>query len=191
MNNTESLPSYSYYKYSISQQLYLSSEIGQSGFITDFSITVKEASPNAIRQISVYMALTDRSVVGGTGTEESWSEFKTATLVYTGELDASTVGLKTFKLATPFEFDSNYNLLLFVCDNTGSDIRTTRPAYSWFNSGSSRALYNGSLTGGYYPDKPVVSNSYVKGSSNSINSVIFTISPELIEPDSPTTVNGG
>lgn len=105
------LPSYSYYNYSYSQQLFLASEIGTPKTIE--SITLDMAAFSTSRSYKIYMMHTTESTSG------NWIPATNAQLVYTGSPTLHT-GLNTFQFSTPFSYNGTDNLLLIVIDETGT-----------------------------------------------------------------------
>ena len=105
------LPSYSFYNYSYSQQLFLASEIGTPRTIE--SITLDMAAFSTSRSYKIYMMHTTES------TSSSWIPATNAQLVYTGSPTLHT-GLNTFQFSTPFSYNGTDNLLLIVIDETGT-----------------------------------------------------------------------
>lgn len=105
------LPSYSFYNYSYSQQLFLASEIGTPRTIE--SITLDMAAFSTSRSYKIYMMHTTESTSG------NWIPATNAQLVYTGSPTLHT-GLNTFQFSTPFSYNGTDNLLLIVIDETGT-----------------------------------------------------------------------
>lgn len=105
------LPSYSFYNYSYSQQLFLASEIGTPKTIE--SITLDMAAFSTSRSYKIYMMHTTESSSG------NWIPATNAQLVYTGSPTLHT-GLNTFQFSTPFSYNGTDNLLLIVIDETGT-----------------------------------------------------------------------
>ncbi len=111
------LPSYSYYNYSVTQQIYTAEEIDASGNIT--SIAFYNAGTERARKYNIYMAHTTKSAFES-GTD--WIALTDANLVYQGAAAvAMVVGeWTTFTLDTPFAYNGTDNLVIGVLDLTGS-----------------------------------------------------------------------
>ena len=105
------LPSYSYYNYSYTQQLFLASEIGTPRTIE--SVTFDMAAFSVSRAYKIYLMHTTES------TSANWIPATSAQLVYTGAPTLHT-GLNTFQFSTPFSYNGTDNLLLIVIDETGT-----------------------------------------------------------------------
>ena len=82
------LPSYSYYNYSVSQQIYTADEIAASGNIT--SIAFYNGGSAKARKFNIYLAHTTKTAFDGAS---DWIELTDADLVYEGtEAVTMTVG---------------------------------------------------------------------------------------------------
>ena len=154
------LPSYSFYNYSYTQQLFLASEMGQPKSIE--SVTFDIATYAATRTYKIYLMHTTATSVS------SWIDASNAQLVF----DASQqmqAGLNTFQFSTPFMYNGSDNLLLIVLDNTGS----YQSPYNYWRTHS--AFSNASRY--IYQDGSAYSTSSVPASAgtgtSSRNNVIF------------------
>lgn len=105
------LPSYSFYNYSYTQQLFLASEIGTPRSIE--SVTFDMVAQTNNRVYKIYLMHTTES------TSANWIPATSAQLVYTGAPTLHT-GLNTFQFSTPFSYNGTDNLLLIVIDETGT-----------------------------------------------------------------------
>ena len=107
------LPSYSYYNYSYSQQLYTADELG--GATTFNSISFHISSFSEGRNLLIYMKHTNASSIGD-GISAAGAQ-----QVYTHNgVTSMHQGWNTFTLTTPFEYNGTDNLLVVVIDRTGS-----------------------------------------------------------------------
>ncbi len=105
------LPSYSFYNYSYTQQLFLASEIG--GPKTIESVTFDMSNYSVNRTYKIYMMHTTAT------SGADWIPATTAQLVFDAPQQLVS-GLNTFEFSTPFEYNGSDNLLLIVLDMTGS-----------------------------------------------------------------------
>ena len=110
------LPTYQYYKYVTSQQIYTSSEIGHAaGYIS--SIAFNTAKGPSTRNLTIYMTHT---------TKDSFDDNKDfvavtdADIVFSGDVTFAAGQWNTIDLDSPFSYDGTSNILLTVDDNTGS-----------------------------------------------------------------------
>jgi hypothetical protein len=121
-NTFNYLPTYTFYNYSYTQQIYLSSDINlpAGGQITAISFEVKEGA--ATRDIDVYMMnSTATSLESGT----AWLDITTATQVYSGTISFA-LGWNEIQLTTPFDYNGTDNLILIVDDNTGGYVSSPK-----------------------------------------------------------------
>ena len=105
------LPSYSFYNYSYTQQLFLASEMGQARSIE--SVTFDMSSYSATRTYQIYLMHTSATSIS------SWIDASSAQLVFNAQQNMHE-GLNTFQFLTPFMYNGSDNLLLIVLDVTGS-----------------------------------------------------------------------
>ena len=109
------LPTYSYYNYSLTQQIYTADEIDMAGTIT--SIAFKSTGSEKTRTLDIYLVATDKeSFTGNT----DWIAVTASDLVFSGSVTFSAGGWITIDLANTFEYDGTSNLAVIVDDNTGS-----------------------------------------------------------------------
>jgi len=127
------LPSYSYYNYSYSQQIFLASEIGTPRTIE--SVTLDMAAFSTSRSYKIYLMHTTES------TSANWIPATSAQLVYSGSPTLHT-GLNTFQFSTPFNYNGTDNLAMIILDETGtySSGNTWRTHTAPFQA--SRYIYN-------------------------------------------------
>ena len=154
------LPSYSFYNYSYTQQLFLASEMGQPKSIE--SVTFDLATYAATRTYKIYLMHTDATSIS------SWIDASNAQLVFEAP-QTLQAGLNTFQFSTPFMYNGTDNLLLIVLDNTGS----YQSPYNYWRthtafSNASRYIYQ---DGSAYSTSSVPSS--VGTGTSSRNNVIF------------------
>ena len=108
-------PIYDYYKNSISQTIYMSSEIGvEEGVIRSVAYNLKEAYSHT-RNMSIYMKNTERTE----SYTDSWEMLTSDLCVYNGNYTFETTGWNTIEFQNTFSYTGG-NLLVVVVDNTGS-----------------------------------------------------------------------
>jgi hypothetical protein len=115
-----------YYSTSLSQFIYLASEIGTAGTISslDFKVNTAGALPNSNSMIDVWVGHTTRSsynpVVSTTGAD--WISVASHTQVMTSGSFTQTGTTLTFTFTTPFVYNGTDNLVITVDANkTGND----------------------------------------------------------------------
>ena len=114
--NNQYLPSYSYYNYSLTQQLYTAAEIGQAGNIS--SIAFYNGGTEKTRSYTIYMVNTNKSVFSSS---YDWIPVTFDDQVFNGSVTMLEDDWTTIPLNMPFEYDGYSNLALVVKDNTGYD----------------------------------------------------------------------
>ena len=105
------LPSYSFYNYSYTQQLYTSTEMGGASNITSVSFNMANLSQQ--RSFKIYLMHTTATSI------TDWLPTTNAQLVFSGN-QTLVQGWNTFNFTNPFAYNGNDNLALIVVDETGS-----------------------------------------------------------------------
>ncbi len=138
-NTNSALPFPANWKYNFTQQIYTSTEIGTTGSITSIAFYAESSSSSThIRNLNVYMSLTDKSSFSSAADWETVSE---SNKVFSGNVEFSLEKWTTITLDTPFKYDGTKNLCITINDVTGSYLS----AIQWrvYNDGSkSIAWYN-------------------------------------------------
>jgi phage anti-repressor protein len=109
------LPSYSYYKYSLTQQIYTASEIGMSGLIN--SVSFFNGGAEKTRSYDVYMVHTDKSFFDN---NYDWIAMTEADRVFSGTVTMAANTWTTLQFDIPFVYNGTSNLALIVDDNSGN-----------------------------------------------------------------------
>ena len=105
------LPSYGFYNYSYTQQIFLSNEMSGPSALTSIAF---EASAIAIqRNYKIYLMHTTAT------TADNWLPTDSAVLVFSGN-QPLVVGWNTFYFTAPFTYNGTDNLAVIVVDETGS-----------------------------------------------------------------------
>ena len=168
-NANSYLPTYTYYNYSLTQQIYTSAEVGDAGTITAVAFQVAN-SKSASRTIDIYLSHTSNSSFSG---NSAWVSQSTSYRVFSGSVDFASSGWTTITLDTPFEYNGTSNLLLTVDDNTGSYISTqaNNPSFLTYSTNSTnRAIYKYNDYTNYNPASMTTSGTLMAYS----NQVVFT-----------------
>ena len=173
--STSYLPSYSLYDYSLTQQLYLASEVGipQGGIIYSLSLNVTGAKS---RNIDLYVGTTTSTTVSSWITDANFQK------VYSGTAFAQT-GTNEFTFTTPIVWNGTDNIVVMVDDNTGS-----------YSSGLAVTSHSGATNKARYvyrdnTDYVVSSISTYGGTTTSTrNNIVFNICANP-EPPCPAPKN--
>ena len=130
------LPSYIYYKYSLTEQIFKSSELGNANTFHSISFQCATSTANTTRTWAIYLMPTTETSV------ESFINIDaTAVKVFEGPVTI-TGDWFTIPFDTVFNYDGSSNLMLIIDDNTGSYVSSYN--YSTHTPGNyhSRYVYN-------------------------------------------------
>jgi len=168
-NANQYLPTYAYYNYSLTQQIYTAAEVGSAGTITKVAFKVSN-SKSATRNIDLYLKHTSKTAFSS-GTD--WATCSNNDKVFSGSVTFNSSGWTTITLATPFEYDGESNLLVCMDDNTGSYVSSSNtPKFYVYSTSANRALYIYNDNNNFNPAS-ATSNSGTQVTSN--NQVTFTM----------------
>lgn len=109
------LPSYSFYNYSLTQQIYTASEIGGTCTITSIAFFNDEVEKT--RNYDLYLVHTEKESFANT---TDWIPVTADDKVFSGSITMVAKDWTVFTLDTPFDYDGSSNLVLVCDDNTGS-----------------------------------------------------------------------
>ncbi len=124
-NDLSYLPLENYYNYSLSQQIFLSSEIGDGGLIDTIRFQQRTGSTDN-RKVKIYMGHTAKNAFGGSSDIILSDQMQ---LVYDGLLNLAmpSDGWLIVPLLQAFDYNGADNLVLTVLDSTG-----TYSSYAYF-----------------------------------------------------------
>lgn len=159
------LPTDSYYRYSVTQQIYTAAEIGMTGTIN--AITFENTGTAKTRDIAIYMKHTSKTSFNSS---TDWDDMGNAVLVYSGTVTFLGGSLTTIQLNTPFVYNGTDNLLLTVDDNT--DSYSQGLSCTTFTTTQSQAIYE---YDDYDDFDPMDLSSVTGTATSSKNAVIFNI----------------
>ena len=115
-STTNLLPTYQYYNYGFSQQIYTSSEIGHAaGFIS--SIAFNTVNGPSTRNLTIYMTHTTKE---GFNNNKDFVAVTDADIVFSGDVTFGAGQWNTIDLDSPFSYDGTSNIMVTVDDNTGN-----------------------------------------------------------------------
>ena len=176
------LPSFSYYNYSLSQQIYTVDEIGTDGFIN--SIAFFNGGTEKTRSYNVYMVHTDKNNFDST---IDWIAVTEADRVFSGTITMTANAWTTFWFDTPFAYNGVSNLALIVDDNSGDWTDWPHMACRVFNAQGNQAIRVYSDETNYDPYSP----SGYDGTLHSVkNQIKLGIIPYELTVHDGTTTNG-
>jgi hypothetical protein len=131
----EYLPSYSYYNYSLSQQIYTVEEIGCVGSIK--SVAFFNGGASKTRSYDVYMVSTEKVAFENTN---DWIPVTGNDLVFSGQVTMNANEWTTLQFDTPFQYDGLSNIALIVDDNTGDWAYGSQMACRVFETQGNQAI---------------------------------------------------
>ena len=188
------LPVYSYYNYSVSQQIYLAEEMqGKSGNITSISLINVSGTQLNTRNIEVYMTHTTETCFSTTSSYTNFISMTAADQVYAGTytFDSSTQ-YSTIELETPFAYNGQDNIILTFVDNTGNCVGSAAQSNGFytFNSGTYRAVAHKQDSWGAYDITTLQAangTSFVSNAAprSAVNQIQFTFAASGEDPEEP------
>ena len=165
------LPSYSFYNYTLSQQIYTPNELGGAGTIT--SIAYYNGGTTQTRSYNIYMVHADKSAFDN---NTDWITVSEADRVYSGSVNMTRGYWTTIELDTPFAYDGSSNLAIIVDDNTGT--YSNSMACRVFNASGYQAIRVYSDGTNYDPYNP----SEYSGTRQTVkNQMILGITPLTVQ----------
>lgn len=111
------LPVYSYYNYSLSEQIYTKSELGAAKELT--SVSFFETGITVTRNIDIYLKATSKETFES---NTDWVNVTETDKVFSGEVTFEKDVWTAIPFDKAFSYDGNSNVLLVVADNTGTYI---------------------------------------------------------------------
>ena len=108
------LPSYSYYKYSLTQQIYTPEELGEAGVIT--SIAFYNDGAEKVRNYDFYLKNTEKTSFSN---KTDWITVSEADKVFSGAVTMTANAWTVINFSAPFAYDGMSNVVFVADDNTG------------------------------------------------------------------------
>ena len=162
------LPTYTGSNYSITQQIYTSSEIGDAMEIVNLSY-YNEGGENT-RVLDIYMAHTDVESIPTDAPNTGWVALTEDNLVFSGSVTMKQGCWNTIYLDAPFAYDGSTNVAIVVNDKTGSSTSNYLNCRVYNANGVQAILDYGSTS--YDPLNPPQAWSYY-GNPAIKNQIIF------------------
>ena len=181
------LPSYNYYKYALTEQIYTSAELGGAGVIT--SIAFYNGGAAKTRTYDFYLKTTTKS---NFSSKTDWITVSSSDKVFSGSVNMAANAWTTITFSTPFEYDGSSNLVLVCDDNTGSYTSSPHMSCRVFTA-SNQSIYTYDDNTNFNPSSPSASSYNALLSVK--NQLIVTKEPISTEPVSISVsanpTNGG
>ena len=185
--NHEYLPSYSFYEYALSQQIYTAEEIGTACTITSISFFNK-ANTDRVRNYDIYLKHTDKTAFSS---KTDWVTVTASDKVFSGTVTMGAVAWTTFELDTPFEYDGTSNLVLVVDDNTNDYDHAPYMSCSVYSTEENQALYAYSAATNYNPLAPPTTSEYNSNVLSVKNHLILGIQADESQVQETITLPAG
>ncbi|MBQ1796220.1 MAG: choice-of-anchor J domain-containing protein [Prevotella sp.] len=158
------LPTFDFYNYSLTQQIYTATELGAAGTITSIAFKNTTDGTDYTRNLKVYIQHSDKEQFSG----GDWVPMSESDLVFSGDVTFTVGEWVTIDFDTPFVYDGSSNIILCVADNTGSYQQSPHIACLTFTfSAESMAIYAYRDDGSYDVTAPGV-NGTVSNAKNQI-----------------------
>ncbi len=134
------IPTNVHYNYSLTQQIYTATELGEAGLIESIDFCCNTAPNSFTRNLDIYMVGTYKNEFEN---DADWIPVTDEDLVFSGEVTFAQNKWTTIALDTPFAYDGTQNIAIIVDDNTGSWITTNINLYFLtFSTGEAKqAIY--------------------------------------------------
>ena len=155
------LPTYTFYNYSLTQQIFTAEEIGEAGAILSVDF-FKVGTNGGTRNLDIYMVSTDKSTFEGA---TDWITVTSSDLVFSGDVTFANDDWTTIEFADPFVYNGTSNVALIVDDNTGSYVNS--PSFYVFDA-SNQAIRIYSDGTDYDPYAPTSYNGTVMSQKNRV-----------------------
>ena len=148
------LPSYNYYNYSMTEQIYTADEIGMAGTISSIAFYNEGAAKT--RKYDFYLKATTKTSFSS---KTDWVTVAASDKVFSGEVTMAANTWTFITFSTPFEYDGMSNIVLVADDNTGEYTSSPHMACSVFNANGTQSIYIYSDGTNYNPLSPTTSQS--------------------------------
>lgn len=155
-NQSNYLPSYSYYNYSLSEQIYTPAEVGSAGALT--AIQFYNGGETKTRTFDIYIVHTTKTAFTST---DDWIHPTAADLVYSGSVTMTAGQWTEITLTSPFNYDGTSNLAIIVDDNTGDYTSSPHMACYTYTTTQCQALHNYSDSEDFNPNSVTTNGTQV------------------------------
>ncbi len=170
------LPSYSYYNYALTQQIYTADEIGTSGTIT--SISFYNDGAEKTRSYDIYLVDTQKTAFDNAN---DWITVTEDQKVFSGEVVMLENNWTIIYFDTPFEYDNKDNLAIIVDDNSGNWTNEPHMSCRVYNASDAQAIRVYNDNNDYNPMDPTSYNGAVLNVKNQLlltmeqNQIVYSI----------------
>ena len=133
-NDNPNLPFYSYYPYSLSQQIYTAAEMGSTACDIS-SVTFYNTTSSKNCRLAIYMVATNKTSFGG---NSDWITVTENDMVFNGNVTINSRGWTTINFNKVFHYNGSSNVALVVDDNSQSWYRGL--SFRTFNTNSNQSI---------------------------------------------------
>ena len=169
------LPSFSYYKYNLSQQIYTADEIGGLPGIINSIAFYNGGEQEKTRDFVIYLKATEKTAFAN---QTDWVSVSEDDMVFSGNVTMFPDKWTPITFSTPFNYDGVSNLVMIVDDNTGS-YSGPHMACRVFTTQEIQAIHAYSDDTDYDPYSP---SAYNGALMNVKNQILFDITSACVEP---------
>ena len=170
-STSDYLPSYNYYNYSLTEQIYTPADLGEGGIIT--SIAFYNGGSTKTRTYDFYMKSTTKNTFTGAA---DWIAVSASDKVFSGSVTMTANEWTIINFTTPFMYDGVSNVVLVADDNTGSYTNQPHMSCRVF-SAESQALYVYNDNTDFNPMSPPTSSSSYNAVLTTKNQLQITKEP--------------
>ena len=180
----EYLPSYNYYKHSLSEQIYTPAELGNAGTIT--SIAFYNGGAEKTRTLEFYLKATNKNAFSS---KTDWIAVSASDKVFSGSVTMVAGAWTTITLDTPFEYDGASNVVLVTDDNSGEWTGSPNMACRVFSTNSNQAIYIYNDDTNYNPLSPPTSSGTYNNVLKVKNQLIITKESSTVACPAPSDLS--
>ena len=139
------LPSASQFDYTISEQIYTATEIGDAGIIN--SISFFNTGSAVTRNLDIYLVHTNKTEFYG----DDWVPVTATDLVFSGNVTLQTNVWSEITLDVPFSYNGTDNLVVLTDDNTGTRLNNLLCSSFVGLSPGNKSMYSCGYSENYNP----------------------------------------
>ena len=179
------LPGFTFYAYTLSQQIYTANEIGTAGNISSIAFYNQGENNTKTRTYDIYLKPTSKFEFFS---NNDWIPVTEEDKVFSGQVTMVSNEWTVITFDKPFVYDGTSNLVLVMDDNTGSYSFSPHMACRIYDAAGDQALYLYNDGWNYDPTDP---SAYIGTLLNDKNQVYFgfTSSIDCWTPAFLTTTN--
>ena len=162
------LPSFTFYKYGLSQQIYTADEIGTAGMITSvafFNEPDEDGDNTKTRSYGIYLKPTNKFEFYNS---KDWVSVTEDDKVFSGEVTMTSDKWTIISFEKPFVYDGTSNLVLVMDDNSGNYESSHYMTCRVYNTGLNQAIYTYADQTNYNPTQPSAYSGTIKDEKNQV-----------------------